>query len=242
MSRLVRAAGAAVLSVSLLSCLTGCGKKAGQSSGNPANAPRAAKQAPGVSDVLAAGMAEADRKSAGSEEPAAPEPERAGEEELVAQQAAAQEPPAVKTTQEPPAVKTTEASSPVGKSGSSDGIDVDLTALSATMVYSEVFNMMVSPEKYRGKTIKMAGQFYSSYDEIRDRRYYACLIMDATACCAQGMEFVLDGNYTYPNDYPAEGGPVCVTGVFDSYEEDGCAYATLRNARMAFVPGASSAN
>ncbi len=224
MSRLVRAAGAAVLSVSLLSCLTGCGKKAGQSSGNPANAPRAAKQAPGVSDVLAAGMAEADRKASGTDGTEG----GAGE--------AAQEP------EKKPEPQKADRGGETPAAASSGGIDVDLTALSATMVYSEVFNMMVSPEKYRGKTIKMAGQFYSSYDEIRDRRYYACLIMDATACCAQGMEFVLDGNYTYPNDYPAEGGPVCVTGVFDSYEEDGCAYATLRNARMAFVPGASSAN
>ncbi len=228
MSRFVRVAGTAVLSASLLSCLAGCGKT-GQASGNPAAAPRAAKQAPGVSDVLAAGMAEADKKAAGADKTDGAEnvvpqetekkPERAGEETLTqkADSGGGEKP---------------KESAPAAKPVSSDGIDVDLPALSATMVYSEVFNMMVSPENYIGKTIKMAGQFYSSYDEIRDRRYYACLIMDATACCAQGMEFVLDGNYSYPEDYPAEGGAVCVTGVFDSYEEDGCAYATLRNARM----------
>lgn len=218
MSRFVRVAGSAVLSVSLLSCLAGCGKGAGQASGNPSAAPRAAKQAPGVSDVLAAGMAEADKEASGTEEQKT-EPAGAGEGTLTqkADSGGGEKP---------------KESAPAAKSVSSDGIDVDLTALSATMVYSEVFNMMVSPENYIGKTIKMAGQFYSSYDEIRDRRYYACLIMDATACCAQGMEFVLDGSYKYPDDYPAEGGAVCVTGVFDSYEEDGCAYATLRNARM----------
>ena len=30
------------------------------------------------------------------------------------------------------------------------GGDVDLTVLSSTMVYSEVYNMMVSPDNYKG--------------------------------------------------------------------------------------------
>ena len=34
---------------------------------------------------------------------------------------------------------------------------VDLTALSSTMVYSEVSQMMTAPEKYVGKMVKMAG-------------------------------------------------------------------------------------
>lgn len=220
MTLFARFAGSAVLSVSLLSFLSGCGKGAGQASGNPAAAPRAAKQAPGVSDVLAAGMAEEDKKADKTEE--------TGDANALPREVAG---PAREAVAEK-AGSGGEKTLPVAGTAASGGIDVDLTVLSATMVYSEVFNMMVSPEKYIGKTIKMAGQFYSSYDEIRDRRYYACLIMDATACCAQGMEFVLDGDYSYPDDYPAEGGAVCVTGVFDSYEEDGCAYATLRNARM----------
>ena len=40
-----------------------------------------------------------------------------------------------------------------------DGVDVDLTRLSSTMVYSEVYNMMNAPGDYIGKTIKMTGQF-----------------------------------------------------------------------------------
>ena len=34
---------------------------------------------------------------------------------------------------------------------SSGDVDLDLTKLSATMVYSEIYNMMVSPDKYVGK-------------------------------------------------------------------------------------------
>jgi len=51
----------------------------------------------------------------------------------------------------------------------SEGVDLDLTALSSTIVYSEVYNMMVTPEKYIGKTVKMSGAFSSYYDEHHRR-------------------------------------------------------------------------
>lgn len=38
-------------------------------------------------------------------------------------------------------------------------IDVDRTKLSSTMVYSEVYNMMVSPNNYTGKIAKRNGAF-----------------------------------------------------------------------------------
>ncbi len=115
---------------------------------------------------------------------------------------------------------------------STEGVDVDLTTLSSTMVYSEVYNMMIMPEDYMGKTIKMNGMFSYMTDETTGNEYYACIIMDATACCSQGIEFELAGDYTYPDDYPEIGGDITVTGTFDVYEEDGYKYCTLRNATM----------
>jgi len=109
--------------------------------------------------------------------------------------------------------------------------DVDLTVMSSTLVYSEVYRMMMDPDAYIGKTVKMQGAFYSYYDEELDKYYFSCIIEDATACCAQGIEFELTDNYTYPDDYPEEGGSICVTGVFDTYEEYGITYCTLKNAR-----------
>ncbi|MCR4850401.1 MAG: hypothetical protein K5870_03995 [Lachnospiraceae bacterium] len=113
-----------------------------------------------------------------------------------------------------------------------DGLDVDLTTLSSTMVYSEVYNMMALPEEYIGKTIKMDGIFSSFYDEATGKYYFACIIMDATACCSQGIEFELEGEHTYPDDYPTEGDKVCVIGTFDTYQEGEYTYCTLRNARI----------
>ena len=122
---------------------------------------------------------------------------------------------------------------------SADGVDVDLTVLSSTMVYSEVYNMLYFyPEDYYGKNVKMTGQFnvYQWVDEsgiVADMPVaYACIISDATACCAEGVEFVLEGDYTYPDDYPELGTEITVIGEFQSYEESGMTWYHLVNARM----------
>jgi len=122
---------------------------------------------------------------------------------------------------------------------SADGVDVDLTVLSSTMVYSEVYNMLYFyPEDYYGKTVKMTGQFnvYQWVDEsgvVADMPVaYACIISDATACCAEGVEFVLEGDYTYPDDYPELGTEITVIGEFQSYEENGMTWYHLVNAKM----------
>lgn len=115
---------------------------------------------------------------------------------------------------------------------SSDSIDVDLTTLSSTMVYAEVYNMMVQPQDYIGKTVKMDGLFSFYHDETTGKDYFACIIQDATACCSQGIEFVLTDDYTYPEDYPEEGGEICVSGVFDTYQEGEYTYCTLRDATL----------
>ena len=122
---------------------------------------------------------------------------------------------------------------------SADGVDVDLTVLSSTMVYSEVYNMLYNdPAHYFGKTVKAKGTF-SIYQLVTDGVLqpdpvsYACIISDATACCAEGMEFVLEGDYIYPDDYPELGAEITVIGEFQSYEENGMTWYHLVNARLA---------
>ena len=119
------------------------------------------------------------------------------------------------------------------------GVDVDLTVLSSTMVYSEIYNMLYNdPAHYLGKTVKARGTF-SLYQLVTDGVLqpdpvaYACIIADATACCAEGMEFVLEGDYTYPDDYPELGAEITVIGEFQSYEESGMTWYHLVNARLA---------
>ncbi len=136
------------------------------------------------------------------------------------------------TEKEAASVVETEAQEMDKIQSDTKGIDVDLTTLSSTMVYSEVYNMMSEPDDYLGKTIKMDGSFAVFHNEETDKYYYACIIQDATACCSQGLEFELNGDYKYPDDYPAEGENVCVVGTFDVYEEGGNSYCVLRKATM----------
>lgn len=98
-----------------------------------------------------------------------------------------------------------------------ENVDYDLTTMDSTMVYSTVYNMMVYPEEYIGKTVKMNGPFYNSYYDVTDTTYHYVIIKDATACCQQGLEFVVeDENYEYPPDESE----ITVTGVFEVYQED----------------------
>ncbi|MBQ3356785.1 MAG: hypothetical protein IJG45_06695 [Oscillospiraceae bacterium] len=112
---------------------------------------------------------------------------------------------------------------------SSDNLcDVDLTVLSSTMVYSEVFQMISAPESYLGKTVRMRGSF--AVYEGSSRNYFACLIADATACCAQGIEFVLRDHRVYPAEYPEKGEEITVVGVFDVYKEGSNQFCQLVDA------------
>lgn len=104
---------------------------------------------------------------------------------------------------------------------------LDLTILSSTMVYAEVYSMLISPEDYIGETVKMAGQFVILGDESGENIYTACLIYDALACCAQGMEFILAGDAVYPDDYPELYEEIVVTGTFETYYEGEAQYVHL---------------
>lgn len=105
-----------------------------------------------------------------------------------------------------------------------DAVDIDLTALSSTLVYAEVYSMMMSPEEYMGQTIKMKGTYCPLYSEETGKYYHYVIIEDAAACCQQGIEFIWGGEHVFPDDYPSEGTEVEVVGVFDTYEELGDIY------------------
>ena len=71
-----------------------------------------------------------------------------------------------------------------------EDVDYDLTEMNSDMVYATVYQMMMEPEQYEGKTIRIDGNYYISKDEATGNTYHFCVIKDALACCAQGLEFV----------------------------------------------------
>lgn len=117
----------------------------------------------------------------------------------------------------------------------SENIDIDLTKLSSTMIYSEVSNMMIYPDEYKGKRVKMRGMFNLYTDEATNKNYYACVIADATACCQQGLEFNPKDKYKYPDDFPAPYEEIEVIGEFQTYQEGELTYFHLVNADMTII-------
>ncbi len=120
-----------------------------------------------------------------------------------------------------------------GEDNASDSdVDVDMTALSSTMAYSEAYNMTNNPGNYLGKTVRMNGIFTVYEDTKTKEKTFACVVADASSCCAQGFEFVLKGDSTYPDDYPEVGSEITVTGTFELYAENGFLYSRLKDATL----------
>ena len=114
-------------------------------------------------------------------------------------------------------------------------VDVDLSVMDSDMIYATVYQIMSDPEQYVGKTFRIEGKFYVTYDEMTKNQYYYCVIKDATECCAQGLEFVWgDGSHIYPDEYPTDGTEVVVDGTFELYMENDSRYCRLANADFYF--------
>ena len=111
-----------------------------------------------------------------------------------------------------------------------DHIDLDLSSMSGTVVYAQIYNMLDMPDSYLNKVIRVHGALNYYQDDRTGNEYFAVLIADATACCAQGLEFVWAGEHVYPRDYPEPGTEITVTGRFELYEEETFTYAHLADA------------
>ena len=108
-------------------------------------------------------------------------------------------------------------------------IDLDLTKMSATMIYTTVFDMLIMPEEYQNKNIKVSGFFYVFVNELIGEKYFAVIIPDATQCCQQGLEFIWMGDHNYPQDYPEIGQEIEITGRYQITEnEEGVTYTYLK--------------
>ena len=123
-------------------------------------------------------------------------------------------------------VPTTDGESSYGE------VDFDLTDMNSDMVYSTVFNMLDNPEGFVGKTVRTRGTLAVFRNEKSGAAYYTCLIKDAAACCAQGMEFVWDDGDHDSSEHPPEGSNIEVTGEFETYTEDNALYCRLKHAEM----------
>ena len=121
-----------------------------------------------------------------------------------------------------------------GNSSKADkSVDIDLSTMSATAIYSEVSNMMTDPKKYVGKTIKVKGYYTVSIDPSTGERHTYCLIPDATECCQQGLLFKLKKGEA--SKLPAEDKRFVISGKFTLKtlpEDKNATYVELENAKI----------
>ncbi|MGN0394032.1 MAG: hypothetical protein ACI4EF_01605 [Coprococcus sp.] len=222
---MIRKTARVLICMIMLIAISGCGDN---SSANN----RTSNKPTGVEDALQDGIAKADSNSdaAGQQGEELNQNETESVTEDSSTEVLVTENLLVEDSEAEDAVSETDES---GTIGNTEGVDIDLTSLTKTMVYSEVYNMMYAPQDYIGKTIKMEGLYSAYHDETTGNDYFACIIEDATACCSQGIEFQLTDDYVYPDDYPEEGSRITVIGVFDTYQEGEYKYCTLRNATLA---------
>ena len=105
-------------------------------------------------------------------------------------------------------------------------VDIDLTKMSATMVYSTVFNMVNNPTNFVGKTMRMRGE-YTTYPISASETIHACLVRDAAGCCSQGLEFVLSNR-----NYPTGAGEITVVGTIAVQKISGKYVCYLKNSAL----------
>ena len=119
-------------------------------------------------------------------------------------------------------------------------VDLDLSQMSGTVVYAQIYQILSDYQAYEGKIIRMKGWYDVFQDANTGMVYLSCIIPDATACCAQGIEFVWAGEHAYPDDFPEAGTGVTVTGRFESYMEGEYLYVHLTDADVIWEAGASA--
>ena len=94
--------------------------------------------------------------------------------------------------------------------------------MSQAMIYSAIFNMMVEPESYEGKSIRLHGKFtvYEHNEDGKIYRNFACVVTDPQACCEQGLIFSLTEDKIYPDDYPEKDSLITIRGILTHQQKD----------------------
>jgi hypothetical protein len=130
------------------------------------------------------------------------------------------------------------AASPAAKAG----VDLDMTNMGAAIAYSQAVDLSENPDNYLGKVIKVKGNYYPTYYDQTAQYYHLVLVGDATSCCRMPIEFIVTGDYTFPDDYPETEAVIIVSGVYEEYDELGETYYHLVAEDITFATPALDTN
>ena len=112
-----------------------------------------------------------------------------------------------------------------------EGVDVDISGLSGTVLYGRLYDMVTHGDQYEGKVVRMKGtmnRFPITNRGVEVGVLYSCYIADGEGCCSQGVEFVLPEGGTYP----PIGQEITVEGVWNNYQLYGVDRYRLLDAKL----------
>lgn len=101
-----------------------------------------------------------------------------------------------KTEQEQPEVQQT-IQLPKGD----ETVDYDLTVMSETMVYAQIYDVLINPTNYDGITFKIHGEYEYYTIPDSDEIIYFIVINDALGCCPQGLEIRFTDDVPAPENF-----------------------------------------
>lgn len=79
--------------------------------------------------------------------------------------------------------------------------DLDFTKMNFNMASGITFDILIDPEKYENKTVKIYGQFMTSVHD--GKRTYSIVVWDNTSCCPTGLSLLPENpSAKYPADFP----------------------------------------
>lgn len=104
-------------------------------------------------------------------------------------------------------------------------IQWDLSRLSATMAYAQLYTMLTEPEQFVGQSVKIRGQYSPTINDSGVTQYHGVVVYDSAACCELGIEFLPTGSQQL---YPAPGSLIEMTGLFDICNDGGQKFCCLR--------------
>jgi thiol-disulfide isomerase/thioredoxin len=101
-----------------------------------------------------------------------------------------------------------------------EGVDIDFTRMSATLVSAQIDNMFADIPSYIGQTMKIQGEYSPFFWSAMGTTVHFMLI-DCPSGCMKQIEFKLHGGRIYPDEYPDIGDMIEITGVFGTYRVEG---------------------
>ena len=91
-------------------------------------------------------------------------------------------------------------------------IRVDLTKMSAIMIYGLMYDIVSSPMEYEGQKMRLVGEYSSFKNPETGEMEHTITFYDTSFCCHVDLRFYLKGDAVYPKDYPRDGSQMTVVG------------------------------